>query len=223
MSPFPEYLIDRWRDGRDDVASEHGVAYWHILLGTDSRVRAMVASAQGKLVKFSGLHMTPLQWLHITVLIAGQASTFTDDDLNHMLNLASLSLSRSSPIVVEMKRIFYHPEAIVLPVDSPAALDPIREAAEFATREITGTDGVAVRSSWLPHVTLCYSTRTQPAGPVIATLGEELPGCNIRIDKLSLVIQHGRERLWHWSLVGTAALAGLANSGAVFNAFEVTS
>jgi hypothetical protein len=62
--------------------------------------------------------------------------------------------------------------------------------------------------AWMPHMTLCYSTSQQPAAPVIAALGRELPGCEVTLDKLSLVIQRGPELLWDWRSLGTADLLG---------------
>jgi hypothetical protein len=48
-----------------------------------------------------------------------------------------------------------------------------------------------------------YSTSRQPAKPIIDALGTQLPGCDIDISALSLVIQHGPERAWDWSTVST--------------------
>jgi hypothetical protein len=49
---------------------------------------------------------------------------------------------------------------------------------------------------WRPHITICYSTSSQPAKPIIDALGTQLPGCDINIGALSLVIQHGPEGAW---------------------------
>jgi hypothetical protein len=61
---------------------------------------------------------------------------------------------------------------------------------------------------WMPHVTLCYSTRVQPAQPIIATSGKTLPSCRVAIDTLTLVVQQGAEWLWNWSPVGAVSLPG---------------
>jgi hypothetical protein len=82
---------------------------------------------------------------------------------------------------------------------SPAsALAPIFEAAQAATLEVTGSLGVTSTPgpSWVPHVTLSYSTRQRRAAPIIAALGKELPAGEVTIDKLSLVIQHGPALSW---------------------------
>jgi 2'-5' RNA ligase len=168
-------------------------------------------AAQSRIARFPGLHLTPLQWLHLTVLIAGPASQVTDQARNEMLAIARSSLAGIKPISVELSRVFYHPEAITLLARPREALAPVREAAERGTRAVMGRDSTDDRSSsplWTPHVTLCYSTSEQPAGPIIAALGQDLPGCRVRVDALSLVVQQGAEWHWDWSTVGTVALAG---------------
>jgi hypothetical protein len=62
------------------------------------------------------------------------------------------------------------------------------------------------------HVTICYSTADQPAQPIIAALGRQLPECHIQISAISLVIQHGPERRWDWHTVKTIRLDGGATA-----------
>jgi hypothetical protein len=39
-------------------------------------------------------------------------------------------------------------------------------------------------------------------------LGKALPGREVTIDRLSLVLQHGPEQLWDWRIAGTARMLG---------------
>jgi 2'-5' RNA ligase len=207
MSPLPDQLIDRW-EHRADAPPGGGAVYWHVLLGNHPQVRELAREAQERLSGFAGLHMTPLQWLHITTLIAGTTDEISSDDLKKMLTNAELSLSQTPPITVSLGRVLYHPEAIVLEVQPDHALDPMLEAAKSATSAVTGENGVngTPASSWMPHITLGYSTARQPAEPVISALGKRVPCCEITVDALSLVVQRGPERLWDWHHVGTAHL-----------------
>lgn len=210
MSPLPERLANRWRDGYGDADPEYGTLYWHVLLGGNPRLRTAVQAAQNRVAHFTGLHMTPLQWLHLTVLAAGPSDQISEHSRNEMLAIATSYLADTGPITIEFSRIFYHAEAIVLNAHPAEALSPIREAAQRATRAVTGYNGNDDRSSrqWIPHVTLCYSTSVQPAQPIIAALGKELPSCEVSIDTLSLVVQQGAEWLWNWSPAGAVSLAG---------------
>jgi 2'-5' RNA ligase len=210
MSPLPERFTDRWRDGHGSASPEYGLLWWLVLLGGNPQLRSAARAAQSRISNFPGLYMTPLRWLHLTVLIAGPAEQISEHARNEMLAIARSSLAGTGPITIELGRIFYHPEAIVLTAHPADALSPIRDAAQRATREVTGHSGSDDRSSpqWTPHVTLCYSTSVQPAQPIIAALGKELPTCQASIDNLSLVAQQGTEWLWNWSPVGAVSLPG---------------
>ena len=70
MSPRPVMMRNRWLD-RPEPAPGAGEVYWHILLRDYPQVRQAVTGAQRILSDLSGFHMTPHEWLHITVLHAG--------------------------------------------------------------------------------------------------------------------------------------------------------
>ena len=150
----------------------------------------------------------PLRWLHATVLLVGRAADLPQADLDQMLTKARLKLNGTPPSSVTLGRVIYHPEGIVLPMTPASALAPIFEAAQAATLEVTGTVGITSTPgpSWVPHMTLCYSTSQQPAAPIIAALGRTLPDREVTIDKLSLVVQHGSALSWDWRPVGTVRL-----------------
>jgi 2'-5' RNA ligase len=207
MSPLPTRFTDRWGDTREAPSFQDAVC-WHLLLGGQPPVRALVTEAQQRLARFGGLHMTPLRWLHITVLLAGSAVEMTQDDTDEMLARARTLLAATPPVAVTLKRVVYHPEGIALAVSPQDALNPVFEAAQAATSEITRSAAQSPGPAWTPHMTLCYSTSQQPAAPVIAALGRELPGCEVTLDKLSLVIQRGPELLWDWRPLGAADLRG---------------
>jgi 2'-5' RNA ligase len=160
---------------------------WHLLLGGDPAVQAAAATARQRLAGFTGLHMTPREWLHVTVLRIGTAGLFTQDDMNRMLARAQADLARTAPVTVALQRVFYHPEAVAVGVSPSSALAPVLSAARAATREVLGTDhGDGKQEEWAPHLTLCYSTTDQPAAPVIAELGMTLPACEVTITEMSL-------------------------------------
>lgn len=201
MSALPTRMIDRWQQ-RAEPPPEHGILYWHILLGDQPQVADLARQAQQRLAHFSGLHMTPRQWLHITTLVAGPADDLTSQDIKAMAAAASQSLAAVRPVTVTLGEIWYHPEAIMLGVRPASALQPLRDAAHKATQEVTGGNGLTVGlAGWVPHMTICYSTAQQPAAPIIGALGRQLPGCEARISTLDLVIQRGAERQWDWQPV----------------------
>jgi 2'-5' RNA ligase len=205
MSPMPAEFTDRWR-ARAEPAPGEGLVYWHMLVGHYPEAAAAAKEAQERLATFQGFHLTPLKWLHMTTLIAGPGSQISAKQMQQLAESASRRLADTEPITVALGKVLYHPQAIMLAATPADALAPIREAALAATREVTGTDGEAEDRPWTPHVTVCYSTSDQPAAPIIAALGRNLPERQFQVSSLSLVIQQGPERLWDWHPAATIPL-----------------
>ncbi|KAB2371134.1 2'-5' RNA ligase family protein [Actinomadura montaniterrae] len=207
MSPLPTMMRDRWQN-RPEPAHGHGTVYWHMLFKDQPQVQATARKAQRVLADFGGFHMTPPEWLHMTTLIAGSTDELSSDQMKAMLATAQQLLSKVQPIKVQLGRVLYHPEAIMLGAEPADALAPVLRAAKEGTRVATGKEGQMNGSlpQWTPHMTISYSTSQQPAAPIIETLGKEVPPCDVTISALSLVIQWGPEREWDWEPVGTARL-----------------
>ena len=149
----------------------------------------------------------------MTTLLVGPAADFSPDKLRQMTQTAADLLASRPAAAVTLGQVLYHPEAIMLGVTPADRLAAIYGGARSATHRVTGAqapDGRPAR--WRPHITICYSTSSQPAKPIIDALGTRLPGCDIDISALSLVIQHGPERAWDWSIVSTIRLAAPART-----------
>lgn len=207
MSPLPSKMRNRWAS-RTEPALGCGTIYWHVLLHTYPEARAAAMDAQKVLADFPGLHMTPLKWLHMTTLVVGSTDEITRAQMSAMVSAAQRLLRDIAPIPVTLGKVLYHPEAIVLRVQPVEALQLILDAAQSATRESVGHEGVTdeLLPSWTPHMTVAYSTIEQPAGPIVSALGKSIRERQILIDSLTLVIQWGLERHWNWEPVETARL-----------------
>jgi 2'-5' RNA ligase len=205
MSPLPARFTGRWSD--PTRRSYDDAVCWHLLFGGHPAVRAAAAVARQRLVGLTGLHMTPPEWLHVTVLRVGTVDQVTQDDMSQMLAKAQADLTQTAPITVTLGRIFYHPEAITLSVSPGPALAPVLAAARSAACKVRGADTDA-DDEWAPHLTLCYSGADQPAAPVIAKLGKTLPAFEVTISEMSLVVQDGAEDQWNWRVAGSARLLG---------------
>ncbi len=155
-------FTDRWGGHREGLSYEDSVC-WHLLLGSDAGVRAVVAGAQQRLARFGGMHMTPARWLHVTVLLVGPAAAITREDMAEMLARASAALAGTPPVTVTLGRVLYSPQGIALGISPASALSPVLAAAQAATRAVTGTSGSTddLDSARTPHLTVCYSTGEQ--------------------------------------------------------------
>ena len=171
-------------------------------------VCAAARQAQARLAPFRDFHMTPEEWLHSTALVAGTTEDISREELELMLSGAQQRLGSIQPINVTVSRVLYHPEAIMLGFTPEGALDPIHQAVRHATLAVTGRPGSVTGPAgrWTPHITISYSTGRQPMAPIAVALGREVPGCDIIVRAVSLVIQWGPERLWNWQPVGTVTL-----------------
>jgi hypothetical protein len=182
---------------------------WHLLMRDYPEVVELARQAQQRLAGFDGLQMTPLRWLHVTMLLAGPAADFSPKNkLRQMTQTAADLLADTPAAAVTLGQILYHPEAVMLGVTPAETLTATMTPRVRQTHQVTGAralDGQPAR--WRPHLTICYSTSLQPAQPIIDALGTRLPGCDIAIRALSLVIQHGPERTWDWSMKSTIRLA----------------
>jgi 2'-5' RNA ligase len=205
MSSLPTQMRNRW-EYRSEPAPGHEQLYWHILFNDNPELQKLATAGQERLVPFTGLHLTPQQWLHLTVLAVGPAEDFTAADTNEMIGYAHQLLSGISPVKVTFSKVLYHPEAIVLGISPDHALDPVFTAIRDATHCVTERDDTSEDAPWIPHVTLAYSTSAQPAAPIIAALGHELSSGEVTIETVNLVIQDGPERLWNWRSIAEVPL-----------------
>jgi len=200
----PSQMVNRW-ERRSEPKPGQGQLYWHILFGDESRLQALAAIAQERLALFPGLHLTPKQRLHLTVMLAGFADDFTAADIKDMRTRAYQLLSNVPPVTVTFSKVLYHPEAIVLGLQPASALDPVFKAVRDATLSVTRRSETTDNGPWVPHVTLAYSTAAQPTSPIIAALGK-LPSREVTITHVSLIVQKGPERLWDWSSIAEIPL-----------------
>ncbi len=100
-SVFAQFT-SRW-DNRSRQSYDDAVC-WHLLLGGDAAARAAASAARQRLARFAGLHMTPPQWLHVTVLRIGTADLVTQDEMSRMLVRAQAELARTAPVTVALRR-----------------------------------------------------------------------------------------------------------------------
>ena len=190
-------MVNRWA-GRPEPKPGQGTLYWHVLFRDQPQLQALAAFAQEKLRTFSGLHLTPKQWLHLTIMAVGSTELFTPSSMEAMIERARHLLSKVPPATITFSRVLYHSEAIMLRAMPIGALDPVSKAIRDASHSTTAEGEVREDDSWIPHVTLAYSTALQPVAPIVGALGYELPMCEVTIRSLDLIIQEGPERLWQW-------------------------
>jgi 2'-5' RNA ligase len=205
MSPLPVRMADRWQD-RAEPGSGEAQLYWHILMRDQPQVCALAAVARQRLGGFTGLHFTPEQWLHMSVLRVGLTTELASGEIDAMVTQARDLLQQISPVTVTLGQVLYQSEAIILGAKPGDALDHVAQVVRDAATSTTGLPTDVRAHLWIPHVTVAYSTQDQSADPIIAALGHELPECPVTIDRIHLVAQHGAERAWNWQPISTITI-----------------
>jgi len=196
VSPLPEHMASHWwprpgrRQGREQV-------HWHVLFHDQPQVQELAHEAQQRLAGLPGLDLVPAAWLHMTVLIVGFADEI-ESEPEALIGHGRKHLSAIAPTAVTFGRILYHPEAIMLGVRPDGALDPVLGAVQDATLAATGQYGVIEHQPWIPHVTVAYGNASQPAAPIIAALGRQMPPRDLTIRTVSLVAQRQVGHTWQW-------------------------
>ena len=210
--PLPTRMADRWQ-GRPEPGPGEAQLYWHILMRDQPQARALAAVARQRLGRFGGLHFTPEQWLHLSVLRLGLSTEISAADLGAMVDVARQLLQQVPPVSITLGQVLYHPEAIALGIRPPEALDGVALAVRKAAAETLAVPSDVLSARWIPHLTVAYSTQDQDAAPIIAELGRELPDCPLTIDTVYLVAQYGAERDWNWEPLAVARLGYPARAG----------
>ena len=150
---LPEQMTDRWARRADPAPGERTL-YWHVLMRDYPQVGELASQTRHRLTPFTGLHMTPPEWLHMTTLVAGPADHFTDQQIQQMAAVDSEHLTDVRPVTASLGKVLYHPEAIMLAVTPAADLAPIQAAAVTATTAVTCAM-TGDEAPWTPHITLC--------------------------------------------------------------------
>ena len=112
---LPDQMTDRWQN-RPEPPPGEGVVSWHLLMRDYPEVVELARQAQQRLAGFDGLQMTPLRWLHVTMLLAGPAADFSPNKLRQMTQTAADLLADTPAAAVTLGQILYHPEAVMLGV-----------------------------------------------------------------------------------------------------------
>lgn len=205
MSPLPARMRDRWAN-RAEPAAGTGSVYWHVLLGAEPAAQAAAADVRHALRDFQGLHLTPPEWLHMTLFAAGTTEDIDGERLAAATANVQEALRGFPPVEVSVGHVLYHPEAIMLAVAPAPPLRELREQVRIASASAFHSLQASPSDDWIPHLTIAYSTAGQPAAPIIDGVGTGVPDRRFTIDTMSLVVQWGPERSWDWRTAGHVQL-----------------
>jgi 2'-5' RNA ligase len=197
VRPPPTRMRDRWA-GRPELPAGTAAVYWHVLLGDDPAVRAAAADVHHAVHDVAVLHRTPPEWLHMTLFLADVTDGVDHARLAEATSDVADGLRGLPPVEASVGRVRCIPEAIMLVVEPVSPLRELRERVRTSSGRAFPGLRVPPTGTWIPHVTVAYSTADQPTAPIIDRLGDRAPTRRFTIDSVSLVVQSGPERSWIW-------------------------
>lgn len=184
---------------------------WHLTFEDQPRFHDLVARHQQALAGHRGVDLVPRRWLHLTMQGQGDATTVPDDHRAAVAGAVRGRLARLAPPTVTFGRPVVRPEAIALPALPPAEVVAIRDAVRAGIAEVTGAEDVPENATgFQPHVTIAYSNRVQPAGPIVELIDAvEVEPIEILLDAVQLIELHRDHRMYEWRAVEEVRLGTL--------------
>ncbi|HZB33332.1 MAG TPA: 2'-5' RNA ligase family protein [Streptosporangiaceae bacterium] len=184
-----------WRPG---VRPGRRLLVWHILLGDHPEVRDLVRQCQDKLAGLDGLDLIPPEWLHMTTQIVGFADEIGREEIEAMISAAAERLANIDPVQVEVGKVWFHPEAVMLTARPARVLDPVRLAIRDAVAATVSRHQLADQPDWTPHISVAYSNATGLAAPIITALGNPPRPRPMTVSQVHLVTQERAGHLYRW-------------------------
>ena len=186
-----------WRPG---VRPGRRVLVWHILFDGQPRVRELVRDFQERVSGVPGLDPVPLDWIHMTTLVAGFTDETTGSAVHGMVEAVHERMRLLAPAEVVLGRPLFHDEGLALGV-SPE--DGAR-AVHAGVRAAVGTG----EPDWTPHLSVAYSNAEGPKEPLVSALRPPPEPVSARIEAVHLVSQERVGHRYVWERLATVPLGG---------------
>jgi hypothetical protein len=87
----------------------HGTVYWHALLSRYPQARAASDAVQAVLADFDCFHLTPSEWLHMTLSVVGSVEQVPREHLFTLLEAARSALDGVACPDIVFEHVLYHP------------------------------------------------------------------------------------------------------------------
>ena len=115
MTSTPERMRDHWW-WRPGVRPGRRVLVWHLLFGDQPEVGELGRVCQERIRAVPGLDPVPVEWLHMTTLVAGFADEISGSRVRAMVEAVRERMRLLAPAVVSLGRPLFHDESNTLPV-----------------------------------------------------------------------------------------------------------
>jgi hypothetical protein len=185
---------------------------WHFTFDGQPAVHDLAAAYQARLAGLPDLDMIPARWLHLTTQGVGFTDEVTDSETDALLAATEKRLKGFGSQRVTLGPAKVTPEAILLDVDPVAPLAAIRRELRGAIADVLGADRLPETDEWTPHVSVAYSSGTDPTAAYVAALKDGGTAQTV-ISSVDLIVLGRDQRVYEWTTRADIRLAG--NAGAL--------
>ncbi|GAB2653949.1 hypothetical protein GCM10009743_33030 [Kribbella swartbergensis] len=195
-----------WRPGW-----RRGTRYytWYVTFQHQTGLHRLVDRYQSVVAKFSGFRLVPRRWLHLTVQGVDHVHAVDTPEVDAVITATRARLAAMRPITVEFERAVVWPEAIVLPAQPSARIEPVTSAIRSAVRDVLGDERFAdFPDGSRPHVSLAYSCASGSADAVAAAVDRvSAPPISVDIESVALTELNRDHGMYRWRTIATASIS----------------
>jgi 2'-5' RNA ligase len=166
---LPDRMRDHWW-WRPGWRAGRSMYTWHVTFEGQPELHELVEGYQKALAPLPGLDLIPIRWLHLTMQGIGFTDEVAPQDAADIAEAARERLATCQPVPLSIGRAMVDPEAILLDVSPPDALNPVRAGVRAAIADVRGASRVPETETWTPHISIAYSNSDGPAVPYAEAL-----------------------------------------------------
>ncbi len=197
---YPREFTSHWWL-RPGIAADSRILVWHVLLDDQPHVQQLSARYQAHLGELAELDLIPTQWLHMTMLIVGDAKHAPASSIEMMMGEVRDRLGSLKPIETMLSKPLLHDEGVVLVAQPEAAFDDLYAALTDAVQLAFGASHPGNVERFVPHISLAYANTTAPTAPTLEALRNTAQDCPLTVSSVCLVLQERAGHLYRWEPV----------------------
>lgn len=185
-----------WKAGRHFYAC-------HVAIEGHEEIQGLVEVYQRSLAGLEGLDCIPAPWLHMSMQGIGFVDEVDPALLAQVMTAIQGSLASMAPVPVTFGEVVVRGEAVYLPA-TPS--EPIRNVKAAVRAAISGVLGPELAeglrddlAKYRPHISVAYSNRSQPAGPIVERLASvQVEPVRFDLHEVSILEFHRDHRMYEW-------------------------
>jgi 2'-5' RNA ligase len=205
---LPDRMRDHWW-WRPGWRAGRSMYTWHVIFENQPGLHELVKGYQRALAPLPGLDLIPIRWLHLTMQGIGFTDEVAPQDAADIAEAARKRLTACQPVSLSIGPAMVDPEAILLHVSPPGALNPVRAGLRGAIADIRGGSRVPETETWTPHISIAYSNSDGPAAPYADAISTVTSApVDLTVSAVDLIQLSRDTHLYQWTTKAEVPFAG---------------